>query len=480
MTEKILLANLGNRNITFNGQDFMSIKKDSGKTFLHWSKELLDNYDQYKNDIDINIINPLIEESPSKIFLFYSDQSKFNTRTDQDTIYEAMIIKKLLIDKYNFEENQISLEAIESKVIDNGNLMKYFRRVLKRIFNQYKNYFFVICDAGGTAQQKMALKLIAEFIFTKGRYEIKYTENNKLVSDVNVDEYRKIINQEQAIKLIYSGEYVAAANLLDYHDLEKANNDKDNIKKLFAYCYFRFYNHDDISIKLVNGIRSKNHIISMDKSKIPLTKNEDLTDFFKYKDLRRILDLFYKAKFYFLLGNYSTSILNFARFYEYLFNKFMNITFDKSKYGNTKHQTEFQKTNFERDVEKEYKEVIQRCRNRYDTPEKKIFRIEISSLPTQAIIIKNSSNKTLSKIGKILSPYIIFTDDAKDEKDIEKINLIRNKIAHENKFITEKELKENLSYYPEILEKIEKELALETGNLFEELNIYLEKQLRQS
>jgi len=479
MIKKILLANLGNRNITFKGQDFDYIKKNTDKTFLQWSKELLDDYDKHKNHLDINIINPLIEQRPAKIFLFYSDQRKFDTKINQDTIYEALIIEKILIDKYGFEKNQISLEAIDSKVIDNGNLLKYFRSVLKRISNRFKNDFFIICDAGGTAQQKMALKLMAEFIFTKGKYEIKYTEKNELVTDVNVDEYRKIINQEQAIKLIHSGEYVAAANLLDFHDLDQASKDKDKIKKLFAYCYFRFYNHDKISIGLANNIKSHHQILNDDKKKIPLTKNTDLIDFFKYEDLRGILDLFFKAKFYYLLGNYSASILNFSRFYEKLFNKYMDKIFNRQKYGNTKHHTEIQKRNFERDVEKKYKEVIQKCRKRYDTPEKKIFRIEINSLPSQAIIIKNSPNKTLSKIGKILSPHIIYTDDAVENKE-NLLNLVRNKIAHEGRFITESNIKNELSFYPGLLKNIENELELKTGNLFEELNVYLENQIRQN
>ncbi len=477
MESMILLANLGNRNITYKGKQYIYRKDFS---FLEWSKKLLDTYEQCKEDLDINIINPLItgENKPSKIVFFYSDQAKFDTRTDQDTIYEAQIIKKLLIDKYGFEEEQISLLVIDSKVIDNGALIRYYRKVLKELSLKYKNYFFIICDAGGTAQQKMSLKLIAEFILSENKYEVKYTENNKLISDVNIDEYRKIINQEQAIKLIHVGEYVGAAQLLDFNNLEITFKKKNNIEKLFAYCYFRFYNNDSLAGKLVNNLKTKNQLILKDKKHIPLTENKDLTNFYKYKDIKRILDFFFKAKFYFELGNYSAAILNFSRFYEVLFESYFGILFDKKIYGTTKHQEEKQKVNFKKKVEKDFGEIIQKCRDRYDKPDKKIYRIKMNELPTQVIIAKGSKNKTMSKIGKILSPYIIFTDDALEKNKL--INLVRNKIAHEGKLITQKDIENELSYFLELLELIERELQPEIDNLFVDLNNYLEKRIRQN
>ena len=60
------------------------------------------------------------------------------------------------------------------------------------------------------------------------------------------------------------------------------------------------------------------------------------------------------------------------------------------------------------------------------------------------------------------------------------INLVRNKIAHEGKLITQKDIENELSYFLELLELIERELQPEIDNLFVDLNNYLEKRIRQN
>ena len=475
--KKILLANIGNRNITLDGKTFHGLfKNDKSISFRDWSKNLLENYEKQKDKLDINIINPLVSnnERPDKIILFYSDQEEFDTRINQDTIYEAKIIKKLLIDKYGYKQEQILLEWVNSKVTDNGNLLKYYRRFIKNLMTKYSDAYFTICDAGGTAQQKMALKLIAEFLLQKEKYEVKYTEDNKLITDVNVDEYRKIISQEQAIKLIHTGEYIAAAQLLDFKEPERINKSVGKVILLFYYIYHRF-NQNYNQVNRITGLLSKeNKIIVYDKKSIPLTDNKEFSAFFKgqYQALRKILDYFYKAKYYLNNKNYSNSILNFSRFYEALFSYYIHHIFDENLYGKPGKQNKQQKKNFENIINDKFKEAFKNTKSG--------FIIDFNNLATQCIILKHSKNKSMAEIGKIISPYLQYTDDEKEKLHNEFfINNIRNKIAHEGKLITQSMIDNQLNYYPALIKKIDEILQLKFENIFENLNRYLESKIRQ-
>ena len=108
---KILLANLGNRNITYQGRSYPDFTKEEKAqyTFREWTKSLIEEYDLHQHSLDINILNPLLipRGQYEKVYLYASDQSNIETRTDQDTVYEADIIKNILCDKYAYEHEEI-------------------------------------------------------------------------------------------------------------------------------------------------------------------------------------------------------------------------------------------------------------------------------------------------------------------------------------------------------------------------------------
>ncbi|MCZ2101498.1 MAG: hypothetical protein LC107_08185 [Chitinophagales bacterium] len=267
---KILLTNLGNRNITFQGKTYneWDISNQNHKHFVNfanWTKKLNDDFEKEKAFLDINIINPIInqKENYDYIVLYYTDQSDYETRTDQDTIHEAAIIKRILIDRYEYIEDRIITIAVKSKVIDNGGLLKFYRSELTRIKKKYDAPFITICDAGGTAQQKMALKVIAEYVFDASQYEILYVEKNSLITDVNVNEYRKVINSEQAISLIKHGEFGAAAELLDYKEIlnfQKAQK-YDWKGKVMAHVIYRFNQNKNEAKHILGNLQVSNELL---------------------------------------------------------------------------------------------------------------------------------------------------------------------------------------------------------------------------
>jgi hypothetical protein len=77
----ILLTNLGNRNILFDGNFY--IKGKNSDSFKEWSLQLLNKYQDIKERLDLNILNPLVtgRSRPTKIYFFF--QIKQNTVPEQ-------------------------------------------------------------------------------------------------------------------------------------------------------------------------------------------------------------------------------------------------------------------------------------------------------------------------------------------------------------------------------------------------------------
>lgn len=474
--KKILVTNIGNRNITYKGDVYSELykrEKVEKLTFREWSKVLLDNFESEKDNLKISILDVLLEERKeeiSKIYIFYSDHPK-DKKHDQDTLYEAEIIKKLLQRDFGYHEKQIELKKVTVIVIDNEKLLRYYRNSLRAMKKYNDNPFFLICDAGGTPQQKSSLKIIAEFLLDEDKYEVQYVSFGGELSLVPQTEYRKIINQEQAIRLIHLGEYTAAAEMLDYIGVELFHQQRDKTRKIFAHIYFRFICNERLRDANLVGLNMDLSILNYHNN-ASITNNIEINKYFNNNDLLRIVNHCYKAIFYFGIKSYSYSILSFAQFYEALFNKYIEKTFDRKDYGTLNSQNESQKYNFINWVKKECKTEINVCNKRYNS-----FRIDMKNLATQCIVMKKSEVSSLSNMAKRISPFILRTDDAINSNGGH-ITSLRNKIAHEGRYITESEIKNGFSYYPSLLNEIKNILKLKFENLFLELNNILEQKLR--
>ncbi len=462
---KILLTNLGNRNITYKKKPYSKAKYPN-KSFKVWSKDLLSNYSDIKKDLDINIINPLIKSKKiNKIYLLYSDQSNYSTRTDQDTVYVSKIIERLLINKYNYEKDEIIRYHIDSKVIDNGKLITEYRKLLRQILNFFPESHVTICDAGGTAQQKMSLKIMAEFILDKDQYTVKYVEKNRLTNDVNIDEYRKVIQEEQALKLIEVGEYEAAASLLNYSDLTKSHNLAKKFKPqiYFSYLFFRFIQNQKLAILNANKLKLEDKTTKFFIQKKPLCENDSFIHFLGEYNVFRLTELFIKALFLKQINKYSLSILTFAQFYETFLEYVIVKMFPKKEYGKPRYRSPEKKRRFTEYFQENFEDFLSTNKD---------FQIDPDNLATRIIVGKSSSNETVKSICEALSPFIQYTDDCKISRG-NTINSIRNKIAHEGKYITNDDLKQDLQYLPELFDKIQYKINILDKDIYLKLNINL-------
>lgn len=475
--KKILLTNIGNRNITLDDNLYVkNLGEEKEISFKEWSKEILNDYDELKDKLDINIINPLVEgdNKAYQVYFYYSDQSQLDTFTGKDTLFEAEIMKKILIDKYDYKEEDIHLQKVDCKIINNGDLMKYYRKSLLQLKRKWKNHTFIICDAGGTGQQKMALKIMSEFMLDKDQYEIKYVEKNKLTSDVNIDEYRDIISTEQAIKLIHLGQYTAASELLGFDAIETFHKGKDWKKKIFAITYFRYISNMDFARKITNSFGRINdeQLNAFKKEELDFDTGE-IDKVLSKKEIFKLTDYLHKAQFLIEIGQYSSSILTFSQFYEYLFNTNLQSIYGKNKLKKARNDDKYFEE-FENWVKNSFDNEISACKKRY-----KYFRIEPTNLSTMCIIAKNSKSELIRKIAQLLSPHIEYTDDADKTRGF--INSLRNKVAHSGLYLTQNDMKETgkAFFYKKLLNGVIKIFEFKNGNPFIHLNNLIEKNLRQ-
>ena len=122
--KKIVLANIGNRNLKFKGETYFS--KTHGSTFREWTKNLLDNFEENKPLLTINILNDLLDSLNGEIeqvILFPSNQIN-EEKQDQDTIFEGEILHKLIKEKYNVAVD--SSKQVTCKVTDNDALLRFY------------------------------------------------------------------------------------------------------------------------------------------------------------------------------------------------------------------------------------------------------------------------------------------------------------------------------------------------------------------
>lgn len=466
---RVLITNLGNRNITWKGKTYNEIIKTENQpfkisSFLEWTESLEQQYSLIENDLDINIFNPLIESNPrpDKIILIYSDQSQLNTRTDQDTIIEARLIKIILQNKYNFKEEQIKLEAVKAKVIDTGALMNSYRKKLNFIKKEGFSKV-IICDAGGTAQQKMALKIMAEFMFEGEQYEIKYTEDNAIVSDVSILEYRSVINKEQAIKLIKSGEFLAAIEILGYN----LNDVPSDIAGRMAIHLFWKYTGNvkkaQNAIKS-NSVLANNTLLEPYLNNQSTSKNIELQVFFG-NDLLQLTEKLIKVHYLIQKKKYSEAVLVFSQFYEYYFDLIIVNLSPEYNFGRpySKNNTEEQAIELNTFIAIHY-------------PNLQNHKPRIDQINTKLLVVKALfTSQTIGEIAFILSPHINFTDDFIDNQSI---NAVRNKIAHEGLFIDDNTWNKSYIYINNCINDIIAVFKIPDLNIYEELSKITEEYLR--
>jgi hypothetical protein len=236
---KVLLANIGNRTLVakknngslelFEKHEFQSISKSHFRENTRWIEEQIRAGNrEILEEMDVNIINAIFEKEgiPDYIYLFTSDQEgEDEVRKRQDTIHAGYIIAELLGKEYG-DRVKVEPITITGSVVKLDHLTVRFREEMKRlVFEKHPDDKIIICDSGGTPQQKNALKIVSEYFlsdrepsFYQVREEIDPKTGEAVLGKgeavrLENNEIGQIVDEQNISLLIDSGEYSAAATL---------------------------------------------------------------------------------------------------------------------------------------------------------------------------------------------------------------------------------------------------------------------------
>ncbi|MEM9722675.1 MAG: hypothetical protein AAGA10_25640 [Bacteroidota bacterium] len=218
--KKILITNLGNRNITYQGefhQDLRKKNRDIGN-FRTWTEGLWKNYDQEARHIQPEILHALIDDQETQIgrVIMFSSNQPANVRRDQDTYFEGKILLNWFQEKYPHIE--FEHWEMDTLVIDNEALLRAYQEQILKMQKRYPDKKYILCEAGGTAQQKSSLKIMLEYLMEADDFEMYYVPqeregvSGKPIKRENI-QYRKVLDAIQIERQIKDLRYEAAMNL---------------------------------------------------------------------------------------------------------------------------------------------------------------------------------------------------------------------------------------------------------------------------
>lgn len=414
------------------------------------------------NDLNsYNIINDLLDEiiaETSTIILFASNQIN-EVKQDQDTLFEAQIMKSLIEEKYLGIE--VKIEEIPCKVTDNDELLRRYRTKLKNYKQIFSEHYFVICDAGGTPQQKSALKIMAEFILDESSFEVRYINPNGVLEPVKQIEYRKVIVSEQIKVLIDKGEYRAILELWGITDPSDNKSSKGELEKLLCYAYFRFNHQHEIVSEMslkINFLERNSDIMAYKQKNTPIV-HSIWKDVMSSESLFKFGEYLEKVFFRWQKRQFNECILSLSILYEF----YLHATIE--------HKFEYKLTNSEI-FSSEENRLINVAKQKFTNVAMAYPENISKGVPFFLIVAQNitfsPSQIFLKLLKKHLSTGSNWKFSSNDSKTME-INTVRNKIAHNGKYVDQKFVNEYMPYLPTLMESIFEIFEIEES-YFDNLN----------
>lgn len=199
--KKILLANIGNRNITIKDKtgDYLEVVPFINKNhlnkyvilnerglkeefhFRNFTKDLLEEWKldlKTNHDFRLQILteSELQMSNYEEVVLFYTDQSP--SRFDyQDTLFETELIINLL--SQMFPLVKFTAELVKGNPTDFNNLYQQYAQIIKSLLSNKSDFAYSLLDAGGTTQMKMAAKAVFEYYAKQNHktLEIRYVDH---------------------------------------------------------------------------------------------------------------------------------------------------------------------------------------------------------------------------------------------------------------------------------------------------------------
>lgn len=158
MKTAILLANIGNSDLGIGEDSIFSPKNSSFTVNVYEESKKRWELGDYK-DLDLPILEPTIRKIKEsfdlqEIFLFGTEQTTYNK---QDTIYVALIAKKIICERYNFDEEKVKVSTIFKDPTDYEKLLKFYKQKAGKVRDTVDQIF--VSTTGGTPQSNLVLIL---------------------------------------------------------------------------------------------------------------------------------------------------------------------------------------------------------------------------------------------------------------------------------------------------------------------------------
>ncbi len=412
--KKILFNNIGNRHLRYT---FINEKGESKNLydkkieFKKQTQDLLNNYEKEKEKITLEILRQYLDntsDKPDEIILFGTDQERSNhdqersnsDKSGQDTYWAALIIKKIIEEKYNIP---VRVEKIDQNPSDEDKLVALYQKFFFNLKKQEPDTQWIFLDAGGTPQQKLVCKLLMPEI--NENTAIEYLENVEGVNEQDLkekkqEEIKKIYALKNSKVLLDKGHYQSALDIIK--DIDK----KNQALPVIEIASYRINNiYKNVSLKKAY---LKHKPVQQYINKIAVSDNEHLKESLSTENFFIYTEFIARADYYLKLKNYNRFILTFNQSLENILQSFLLNQIEKQ--GRKYEGKEREK------ISKFIKEELKKDDN--NIPNQLELAIKLS---------ENTVKKLFELYGNINSGYQQYI---LGEKYIEGLDILRNHLVH--------------------------------------------------
>lgn len=445
--KSILLANIGNRNLKYDGAFLtkgLSDKPFAGnESFREKTKVLLSSLEagEKTEKLEAVIIPEVLTKEGLEIetVIFFSSDMPESIRNDQDTIFEGEILCRILHSQY--PHIKFINHPFKAKVFNHDELFKSYRTYLESIRKEYADYKIIYCDAGGTSQQKLAVKISLEYLFKPEQLLIFYVAQNEngeseLMAGESY-EYRRIIDMEHIFRAIHSSSYSDAAELLSDTGV---NSDKPK-GRMIRFLEFRY------RLLQKEAMNEARQLLNCKKYSICFI--HDFNDQIALGDYDQCLEVVNEETFFLLCeilalfkrkfnqGITEQAVHYFAMFCE---NYVYSVITENLDYDLIGH------------YESEASRLIQDLKDGITDIDESSVRIDRAGMPLFILVAETIDNEFNKKVLKIIrNCNSIISDYKKQTKIFFGLDYYRNKYAHHGTALLQKDL-ERQPYYSDLWE----------------------------
>lgn len=501
MKKKILIANVGNRTI-------MKEAKNGGLLPLTEFREDLELHEEMQDysELKLKILNQLIDKfSFENIILFSSDSSGLGERnalSEKDTRKVGEILKNV-IPLYNvkYTKDQIQNIVLNCNMVREDELIKSYQKHIQDLLQKFPLllYEWIVCDSGGTPQQKSAMKIILDFLLKYEDYKLYQVEETQkyddktgalmFTGDSNLQlmsraSYRKIFAKQQVSLLISKGNYQAAAFLWK----ASAYNKEDDLYFILLFWHYRithitenamkFYALDNTKTKrFIKDNKDNQQLLTLlsyfKESHLP----QYLTGIINNKNYQNLIEVLHCIVFYKSIGveDWGQVVLQSHVFIEKLS---WAIT---TNYGlNQSFRVSETDENFYSEAKEFLKSSSSDFQNVRDSPYYTFDKSKVVlSTITQILYAETKVNQN-SGIRDIITTFK--ECEKKFRSDGKGLDQLRNRVAHDGKGCTKDKLNEHVPRFEEYLKLWCKNMGVSSNiedNLFIKANKEIDAYLKQ-